>query len=72
MKNRFFTSYDNTFCNLETCKKKEKCIRWIGHYPQWKNHPRLSMLLIDKEEDCNIFTSVNMVTYLEDILGGRK
>lgn len=53
MKNRFFTSYDNTFCNLETCKKKEKCIRWIGHYPQWKDHPRLSMLLIDKEEDCN-------------------
>lgn len=22
--------------------------------------------------DCNIFTSVSMVTYLEDILGGRN
>lgn len=71
MKNNLFTSTDNTLCDLENCSKKHKCIRWIGHYPQWKNHPRLSMLLIEKEENCRIFTSINMLTYLEDILGGE-
>lgn len=37
-------STDYTFCNDKDCKLKEKCIRWLEHYPKLKNHPRLSMI----------------------------
>ena len=49
-----FYSADNTFCNGETCNFKEKCARWIKHYPQLKNHPRLSMVMA-REEECSLF-----------------
>lgn len=65
-----FSSVDNTFCKLENCSKKNNCVRALIHYPQFVNHPRLSTLLINDEKECTIFSSITVVKYLEDIVGG--
>ena len=71
-KRNAFKSADATFCGLESCTKKKACIRWIGQpeYEEFRNHPRLSMLLIDDEKDCTIYTSINLYNKLLDITKG--
>ena len=71
-KRNAFKSADATFCNLESCSKKTSCIRWIGQpeYEEFRNHPRLSTLLINDEKDCDIFSSINLYNRLLDITKG--
>lgn len=65
---KLFKNKNNVFCELESCKKKHKCIRWVGHYPKWDN---LATLYIKKEDECVLYSSISMITYLDDILAGR-
>ena len=71
-KRKGFSNAENTFCNLESCSKKKSCIRWIGQpeYEEFRNHPRLSMLLINDEKECGIYTSINLYNKLLDITKG--
>ena len=54
---RLFPSADYTFCELSSCSKKEECMRYIEHYPRLKEHPRLSIYLIEDETKCTLFKS---------------
>ena len=73
-KRKGFSSSDNTFCSLESCSKKKSCIRWIGQpeYEEFRNHPRLSMLLINDEKECTIFSSIFLYDLLLDIMKGVR
>ena len=54
MKLKFFSSTDYTFCELETCSRKKDCMRYFHHkeYDRFKNHPRLSFMMIKNSENC--------------------
>jgi len=73
-KRNAFKSADATFCNLESCSKKTSCIRWIGQpeYEEFRNHPRLSTLLINDEKECTIFSSIFLYDLLLDIMKGVR
>ena len=73
-KRKGFSNADNTFCCLESCSKKKSCIRWIGQpeYEEFRNHPRLSTLLINDEKECTIFSSIFLYDLLLDIMKGVR
>ena len=73
-KRKPFSSADATFCGLESCSKKKSCIRWIGQpeYEEFRNHPRLSTLLINDEKECTIFSSIFLYDLLLDIMKGVR
>ena len=55
-----FTSSDHTFCVLKSCSKKENCVRYLEHYSERiKLNPRISILMLENEKDCNLFISNN-------------
>ena len=51
-----FPSAGHTFCELETCSRKNTCMRWLGHYGEGiTNHPRLSTMIYEDENMCNTY-----------------
>ena len=57
MKRVFFSSFDYTFCDFESCTRKEDCMRYLHHkeYNRFKNQPRISILMVQNSENCKYF-----------------
>lgn len=53
---RTFNTYDNTLCEGEGCRRKEKCVRYLTHLKAVKEkwpYPVAYMLWVGK--DCEMF-----------------
>lgn len=49
-----FKTTDYSFCIQHKCNKKNKCMRYIEHYPEYKDYS-LSIIRIENYNDCDIF-----------------